>query len=74
MKISYTGERGLKIEVVNPDEKLIGDFRGRVQEMWLKEAREFMEEVAVGLRKLPNNKKVTLRSKPITVEIERTDG
>lgn len=70
--MTYKGARGLKVEATNPDEAMNAYVRGKLCEAWLAEAYSFIEEVSVTLRKLKAGKKVTLRSKPIVVELERT--
>lgn len=71
MKITYKNAHGMVVHCQNPDEAMKQELFGRVRDSLLKEQDEFVQEVGVALRKLKPGQKRQLRSKPISVEIER---
>jgi hypothetical protein len=73
MKLEFKNDTGLKLRADNPDESLNHYFKGRILDAYNEETRNFLEEVAVALRKLPPGKTVTVYSKPISVQLTRPE-
>lgn len=71
MKLKYQTDRGLHFVADNPDEELKYYWTSKIVEAMRQEQYNFAQEVAVALRKLPAGKKLTLKSKPIIVTIEK---
>lgn len=67
MKLKIKGEHNFHFVAENPDESLNRYWKNKIGEAWTSEANEFLEEVAVALRKLKAGEKVTITSKPIVV-------
>lgn len=72
MKLKFETENHMKIIAENPDESMKQRFKNSVLQSYHAEAKAFLEEVSVELRRLKPGEKKTVKSKPIEVDIERT--
>lgn len=71
MKLKYQSDRGLHFVAEYPDEELKRYWTNKIVDAIANEQAAFAQEVAVALRKLPAGKKMTIKSKPIIVVIEK---
>ena len=69
--LKMTSETGFSLEATNPDESLKSYARDRIRDAYNQEVCNFLQEVAVSLRRLKPGESITLQSKPIEVSLER---
>lgn len=69
MKVTVTGPLGMKIQAVNPDERMKEDVRQRIQAAVREELQAFAEECAVTLRQLKPGESKAIESRPVVVTL-----
>jgi hypothetical protein len=59
--------------VANPTDRMLSATRADLRAAYDAEAREWVEEVSVALRRLKPGERVTITSRPLVAELERAD-
>lgn len=72
MKLTYKGEHDVQVVADNPDESMKEYYINKIRSALYLEWENFLEEVSVTLRNLKSGESVTIRSKPISVTLERS--
>jgi hypothetical protein len=71
MKLKFQTERGMHVEVTNPDEAMKKMYKDAIRDKYDNEAFEFIQECAVAARNIKPGQRIELKSRPIEVIIER---
>lgn len=72
MKLTFETETHMKVIAQAPDEPMKKRFADSIMDAYHREAISFREEVIVAIRKLKPGEKMTLKSRPLEVDMERT--
>lgn len=71
MKIRVTSDKSLTLTAENPDESIKKLLADKLLEAWWREAKEFLEDVSVTMRRLAPGQSAIVTSKSIVVTLEK---
>ena len=71
MRLEFTSDKAVKLTAENPDESIKKLVADKLLEAWWREAKEFLEEVSVTMRRLEPGQSVIVTSKSIVVTLEK---
>mgnify|MGYP007071595330 CR=1 FL=1 len=71
MKIRVTSDKSLTLTAENSDESIKKLVANKLLDAWWREAKEFLEEVSVTMRRLEPGQSVLVTSKSIVVTLEK---